>query len=300
LIDCARTAELLPWLLNDTLSEAERQEVVRHLAECTSCAEELEETGLAWLVHGQHVPTSQLVDWALALPLDGEQARRVERHLEDCAACRQELALLRQVREIEVGAAKPTTAARGGAWRWVALAASLGAVVAASGWLWSARGSRQTADRLAELRRSHQELSSSVERERATTREEGARLRQRIAALTAPVINVAVAELAPEVAVRGGAGEATKVVVPAAAAQLILVLLAEDLTAFPALRLELLDPAGKVLWQVEGLVRRESGDYTVLVPLEAVPSGRLDLRVMGRRGERWVRVEEYRLEVERR
>lgn len=299
-MDCARTAELLPWLLNDTLPEAERQEVARHLTECAACREELEKTGLAWMVQGQHVPASQLVDWAFALPLDSEAARRVERHLEGCALCRQDLSLLQQVRAVDLGAAAPEDARAHGTWRWMALAASLAAVVAAGGWLGSARGSRDMAGRLAALERSHAELRSGANRERAAAQAEGARLRERIAVLVAPAVNVAVAELAPEVSVRGRAPEAKRVVVPAAASQLILVLLAEDRTPFPALRLDVLDADGKALWQGEGLVRRESGDYTVLVPLEALPSSRLHLRVMGRLGERWVPVEEYRLELDRR
>jgi hypothetical protein len=61
-----------------------------------------------------------------------------------------------------------------------------------------------------------------------------------------------------------------------------------------------LDSAGRPLWQAAGLLRRESGDYTVLLPLASVPSGELRLRVMGRRGARWVVVEDYRLQLERR
>ncbi len=299
-MDCARAAELLPWLLNGTLEAAERDEVALHLEECASCRDELEETELAWLVHAQHVPTPQLVDWALGQPLGAEEARRVERHLEHCEACREELALARRVRDVSVRGApiRATGAGRSG-WRWVALAAGLSAVIAGGGWFWSAGAARRAADRLAALARDHEGLRAGAQRERRETAAEAKRLRERLAALTAPAVNVAVAEIAPELAVRGAEPEATRVVVAAGMSQLVLVLISEDRTQFLALRLDVLDAKGALLWRAEGLERRESGDYTVLLPLDRVPAGLLSLRVLGRRGEGWVRVEDYRLRLEK-
>ena len=145
---CDPSIELLPWLLNGTLETAERHEVLRHLATCDRCREALAETRTAWSTFDQHIPSQDLVALAWGESPSGIDPALAETHLTSCPLCAAELELVRMSRRLEeednvalFPAVKPkaTTAAVPRTWRAAAVAASLAAVVAASGWVYTAQ-----------------------------------------------------------------------------------------------------------------------------------------------------------------
>jgi hypothetical protein len=147
-MDTEDARELLPWLLNGSLEEPERSELLAALRGDEELRRELEETRAAGEIFGQHVPAGDLVAHAFGSPaaLAGE---RIEAHLALCERCAEEIALVRESRGLsgETDAAelrqpgvlpfrRPAAApVRTGRMRVLALAASLAAMVGFGGWL---------------------------------------------------------------------------------------------------------------------------------------------------------------------
>lgn len=145
--NCDDVTERLPWLLNGTLGDEEREAVREHLRQCASCRRALEDTRLAWETFDQHPPTEEIV----ALAWGETSNAALEEHLESCPRCTAELELARMSRRLEedekivpLPARRTPTeiapAPRGGwrGWRNAAVAASLAGVVGLTGWLQSA------------------------------------------------------------------------------------------------------------------------------------------------------------------
>jgi Putative zinc-finger len=144
---CDQSIELLPWLLNGTLEAEELAEVRRHLATCDRCREALAETQMAGALFSQHIPGPDLVSLAWGERPAGIDPALAESHLASCPQCAAELELVRMSRRLEeednvavFPAAKPRTGAveASRTWRAWAVAASLLAVVASSGWVYTA------------------------------------------------------------------------------------------------------------------------------------------------------------------
>lgn len=144
--NCDDATERLPWLLNGTLGDEEREAVREHLAECASCRRALAETRLTWETFDQHPPTEEIV----ALAWGETPNPALEEHLESCPRCTAELELARMSRHLEEDeriapmparrfqeATAPAVTKEGWrGWRNAALAASLAGVVGlTSGWL---------------------------------------------------------------------------------------------------------------------------------------------------------------------
>jgi hypothetical protein len=148
---CETSIELLPWLLNGTLEQPQKDELLQHLASCERCREALAETRDAFRLFTAHVSAEDLVAWVWDRPatVAGEV---IERHLESCAQCAAEAELARMSRRLEEDekvvlfpARKEERPRASFVWRAAALAASVALVVAAAGWWQSA----QTASSLA-------------------------------------------------------------------------------------------------------------------------------------------------------
>lgn len=157
-LTCGTVAELLPWLVNGSLAEAEQAAVRAHLATCAGCRVELEETLLAWQILDQHIPSLPLAEYAQGLTPTGPDRERIERHLVHCPSCREELALaatVEPVLDFDQGrrrqpdlfhhprARRPSVpVGRTGRrpLRAFALAASIAALVGAGSLLWHASG----------------------------------------------------------------------------------------------------------------------------------------------------------------
>src|SRR5688572_24470403 len=95
--NCDDATERLPWLLNGTLGDEEREAVREHLTQCASCRRALEDTRLAWETFDQHLPTEDIV----ALAWGETSNAALEEHLESCPRCTAELELARMSRSLE-------------------------------------------------------------------------------------------------------------------------------------------------------------------------------------------------------
>jgi predicted anti-sigma-YlaC factor YlaD len=166
-MDCERTRQLLPWLLNGSLEEPELTAVRDHLSGCAACRAELAETRLAGEVFGAHLSTDDLVAWAIDQPTSVDR-ELVAAHLVHCERCADELALVAESRrqtdgetaaapgatvvpfesrEARAAAREATLRRRAGGWL-SAIAAGLVAVVGLGGWTITAQRAGQLEDRL--------------------------------------------------------------------------------------------------------------------------------------------------------
>lgn len=105
-MDCRNELRnLLPWYLNQTLSEEEVRKVEAHLKECPKCRKELEE--LRWLSSGvkelseafvsPHIESEKLVIFSEEPEsLDPNEATAIEKHLQSCPLCYEELQTLKR------------------------------------------------------------------------------------------------------------------------------------------------------------------------------------------------------------
>jgi anti-sigma factor RsiW len=159
---------MLPWLLNGTLNEEERQSVLQHLTTCESCRRDLAETRLAFEMFDQHPPAEAIVALAWGETPPGIDPAFLEEHLAGCPRCAAELEMARTSRGLEederivplrprtapAPAAAPAQAPTGRTgwrgWKAAALAAGFAGVVAAAGWLQTAGRVQTLEERLAE------------------------------------------------------------------------------------------------------------------------------------------------------
>ncbi len=232
-MNCDLAAELIPWLLNGTLEAGERRELIEHLRGCSACRAALADTQVAWDLFDWHPPAAALVAYAGAVDAGGSRAPvgatvagergasspsgdatagagAIEEHLAGCPRCSAELELVRTSRLLAdpaedgriailpapIGARRDDAAARR-AWQRSALAASVVGLLAATGWIESARHSREIERRLAAtparaaapataLRRRADEAEARL----STLADENRQLQQKIDALGRTVTEV--------------------------------------------------------------------------------------------------------------
>ncbi len=161
-MNCELAVELLPWLLNGSLEAGERRDLIEHLRGCAACRAALAETRAAWEIFDWHPPAAALV---AATTSAGAGAHDVAEHLAACPRCAAELELVRTSklladpaederiailpsRQAATAVRRDDAAARR-AWRRSALAAGVVGLLAATGWLESARQARELEGRLA-------------------------------------------------------------------------------------------------------------------------------------------------------
>jgi anti-sigma factor RsiW len=181
-MNCDDAIERLPWLLNGTLEEGERQQVREHLATCERCRTARAESRDTWRIFAEHIPAEDLVAHAWGEPT-GTAPELLADHLATCAQCAAELEMVRTSRQLEeddrvalfaprrqatpaVPPAQSAPAARttgsAGKWRAAALAASLAGLVAAGGWFENAGRLRATEERLAATQQERETATAPV------------------------------------------------------------------------------------------------------------------------------------------
>lgn len=253
---CNQAQELLPWLLNGSLETAERDEVRGHLATCEACRAALAATREAWEVFDQHIPSADLVSLAWGERPTGVDPALAEAHLADCPRCAAEIELARMSRRLEeegnvalFQAVKPktVTGAAPRTWRAAAIAASLAAVVASSGWLYTAQ--QAGVAQVAQVSQAETGLS-------LPSQPQGADI------------------VMLDAVVRGGAEGATA----RAGAYSTLLFPAPGATGQGTA--EIVDEAGKVVRRVSDL-NPTQGSYALVLPPGALPPGRYTVRLNG-------------------
>ncbi len=277
MMDCDHTAELFPWYLNSTLSDEDRRRVEEHLLGCETCRQELDRTSFAGAAFGQHLPEEVLVDFGFGRTSAGFDRTTIEDHLAICERCSEELEMIRESHEsLDGPAALPFPTARkpktpvsstAGPWRWGTLAATLAALVGASGWLWNLGEVRRLGDRLAELE--------------------------------APQTNVRVLELYPaEPILRSEDRPPAPVRIPPDASTVTLLLVPDDRQHTAADdELQLVDSGGTVRWRRLGVERQPEGDFAVTLRVDTLSPGRYTLQLVAAdAGERRV-VTDYAIEI---
>ena len=309
---CDQAIELLPWLLNGTLEAGERDEVRRHLATCDRCREALAETRESWSTFDQHIPSQDLVALAWGEKPSGIDSALAEAHLASCPQCAAEIELVRMSRRLEeednvalFPAVKPrATTAAPWTWRAAAVAASLAAVVAASGWIYTA----QQANDLERLAQTRPPESAPAPVAPPAAAGEPSTLRQKIAQLEGQVrqmvglqqenekrvaeaqAQVAQLEKEREILSRPQAadiveldavvrtGEAGRGTIVRAGAYSTLLLPARGAAGKGSA--EILDESGKVVLRV-GELTQKLEYYSLVLPPQALRPGRYTVRLSG-------------------
>lgn len=312
---CDQAIELLPWLLNGALEAGERDEVRRHLATCERCREALAETREVWSTFDQHIASRDLVALAWGEKPSGIDPALAEAHLASCPQCAAEIELARMSRRLEeednvalFPAVKPrtTTGAAPRTWRAAAVAASLAAMVAASGWIYTAQQvgdsprlartpapeaapapvpapPQSSTDESSSLRQQIAQLQSELQRllgrqqenEKATADAQAqiAQFEREREILTRP--QAADLVMFNEVVRDSGAGQGTVV---RAGVYSTLLLPARGATGKGSA--EILDESGKVVLRVDELTQEEES-YSLVLPPRALRPGRYTLRLSG-------------------
>lgn len=308
---CDQAIELLPWLLNGTLEAAERHEVLQHLVTCDRCREALAETRKAWSTFDQHISSQDLVALAWGERPSGIEPALAEAHLASCPQCAAELELVRMSRRLEeedniapfpAVKTRGTSAAAPRTWRAAAIAASLTALVAASGWIYTAQqmsGPSRIAQapesapapavppastgeasslrqKVAQLEGDLQRLAGlqqENEKKAADAQAQIAQLEKEREVLTQP--HAADIVMFDEVVRDSGAGKGT--VVRADASSTLLLPARGAVGKGSA---EILDDSGKVVLRVDGLTGVQDY-YSVILPPRALKPGRYTLRISG-------------------
>ncbi|HSG41130.1 MAG TPA: zf-HC2 domain-containing protein [Thermoanaerobaculia bacterium] len=337
---CDQAIELLPWLLNRTLEDQEREEVRQHLRTCERCREALPETQAAWRLFDEHLPTEALVALSYGEVPEGIDPSAAEQHLASCPQCAAELELARMSRRLEdednvavfPGAkARQVRDGESRKWRSAALAAGLAGVVALSGWINSARQLDLTSDRLAEAAREtdgraaapapatppaaapvddpalrEQLAAAQAQREQlealrkkseeavTQAQEQIAQFQQERERLLRPQANTWTGDLGNPDVVRGDDSSRT---LPADRfAQMILPPGKSE--GLPAEReAEILDAAGKPVWQAPRLLLDRYGYFNVTLPPGSLSPGRYTVQLFTREGGKRVPRERWEIEV---
>jgi len=287
------TIELLPWLLNRSLSEGEERRLRDELRRYEELREELAATLDAARLLGQPPPVEVVIDYALGHEV--EERELIEQYLEISPEFAEEVELVRRsFGEIEAhGARDESWAARGVLrfpeptspppsvptfWRVGAVAAALVAVLGVGGWIDNSRERARLATRLSEL-----------ESRLAT---------EAVAAV--PQTNVAVVDLlSSQFIERGGreGEEAHRVALSEIGGALHLILVSASDAAFESYEAEIVGPGGETIWNARGLERSPEHEYTLLLPRAFLEAGEYEIRIWGLEGEAREPVEKYALEI---
>ncbi len=104
-MNCTEATERAAWLLNGTLPEAERSEVMRHLRECGMCRKELDETAAVMEGLASHPDAERIVEFVFGTGMEADERRSIQAHLELCGECREQVQLARASRQAMPGRA---------------------------------------------------------------------------------------------------------------------------------------------------------------------------------------------------
>ncbi len=260
---CESTTELLPFLLNGSLTDAERTETLQHLRACDDCRQVLREVAFVWIASDAHPPAEWLVDYAQGYNLEALPRELLEQHLASCDVCTQAVVVAGPPSMDPLSFPTPETLpeldppprldeTKG--WHSLAIAASLLAATLIGVFF-------------------------------------GAEFKPE-----APIANVAIAELFPIDERVRGTDDPTVTISRTSTTALVLV------PSSPAsgrdVRVIVVEETGQLVIALHDLERSERSDFTLLLPSASLPPGALTLRLEAQREDGWGPIGEYRGEVE--
>ncbi len=324
-MDCDRVTELLPWLLNGAMDDPEQRQVKDHIVTCPRCRQELADIVLAWNIYQSHVPADVLVDYAFQRPVSDPQPEAIERHLATCNECAEQFGMARESyrwseSEEPESVPGPEPAATQKVkwwemWRWqyAALAASLAAMIAGGGWLWTWQRARtwqagsveeqQVArERLAGLEAENQRLrqvETQLRQQGDEVNRQIAQLQKQNEELSAPQLNVLALDVYPIASSeRLGKADDKTVRIPADAKIVTLFLNSQSRAGYRSYRLEIVDESGRQVWSNGGLARQAgTNSYTINLRADSLAPGRYTINVYAETGERRAPVDSYRIRI---
>ena len=277
---CPEVVESLIELLKGALAPAQRVEIESHLAGCSACRAEWEDTRLGAALFDSHVPSEAIVALAWDRSPAGLDPHLARRHLEGCLDCREDLALTREsvAREAASRVLPPVPSARARIPGWTA-AAGLAAAAAVAFAAGLGRGSRRAEQELARAEVARRAaVESAVRSSEESTRLRGVEtdLRARLERLATPRVNLPLIELLPGSSrMRDRSSPEPELALGPEDALAALVLSAPTNGGLRAA--ELSDEKGRVLWRGSGLRASPLGGYVIGVPTEILPEGRLSI-----------------------
>jgi anti-sigma factor RsiW len=288
---CEQAIELLPWYLNGTLEDQEREAVQGHLETCEACRTALAETREAGKIFTQHLPPEALIALAYGETPVGLDPALAERHLESCPECAAELELARMSRRLEeddriaVFSAKQGRETAGGyrTWRGAALAASLTGLIAFGGWFHAAGRNQQI-----------QHQQAALEAEMKGQQSELSQLAQAVKPQIE--LNTWNQTLPPEERERGGTHPEIQIpgnqtVTPH--------LTASREVGSPEREMAVLDASGKPVYQAAGLLReKDTDDFTIKIPAGFLKPGSYTIQLYTRENGKQVPRESYKIRVQ--
>jgi len=262
---CEQSIERLPWLLNGTLEEDEKQAVRSHLETCAACREAAAQTRDAGRIFAAHPPAAAWVAWVFGGEAEGFDRDLLARHLESCPSCAVEVELARTSRHLEedervVPFRAPVTAARPAPRReryylGSALAAGLVGLIAIGGWVHS------------------------------------------VQSVPGPLSNarlVVAADSSPEATERGGAGLTLRGGEP----QILAIPYGGDAGAYSSFEVEVVDRASGRRVTGTPVELDRAGRFVLSYRPDSLAPGRYTLRLKGRDGARSVDLATYELRIE--
>jgi hypothetical protein len=251
--------------------------------------------------------SKEVLAQAAAGQLSRSERERIADHLAVCSECALEYRVARSLRSWSEDASRelPRTGDRKSWFSYIWQPAPILSAVAASllvvsmvlgAWVFSlqreARSLRsgQIAERnrrLEETRREKQNAGQLSE------------LRQEVAELSRPQLNVPIVDLDPRDSTRGAAAQGPRIIsIPATANVFTLILNVEGQPSFSDYSLEIADSSGTVIWAGGGLQKSPSDTFTVAIPRRLLYAGRYQIKLYGARGDRKELIEDYRAVIQ--
>jgi len=248
----------------------------------------------------------------LALGASGELSlparARIADHLAVCSECAAEYRVACSLRTWSEDAAHelPPKERREGwffpIWRTIPVlsavaAALLIATVLLGAWVLSLR--QEARSRLLALQHTERQRALAEIHPDGQDASQVAALRQQVAELSLPQINVPIIDLDPRNATRGPASQDSQTLsVPSAANVFTLILNVAGRPSFANYSLEIVDSKNAVIWAGSGLQKSSSNAFTLAIPRKLLPAGWYRIKLYGLRRERKELIEDYRVTIQ--
>jgi hypothetical protein len=164
---------------------------------------------------------------------------------------------------------------------------------------WKAREAQQAQaaaeQRVSRLFAERQTLEQENQGLKQTTQGQIAALSEKLEQLAGPRLNWPVYDVYSLAFFRqtGGSQKANEIELPPTVNGFSLILNPESQTRYPDYRLEIIDSAGQIVWQSDGLQRNRLGSFNITLTRELLSQARYSMKVYGQAGTRLRLLDEF-------